>query len=393
MQTPLRASTYFAAALTVIALAAMPPQTRAQSGVQPPVASAKAPKPHVLLRNNGVLQGTATQIGTKVQIQRDDSSTLVLDRSEVLCWGDSLISLYQFKKDHRSESNFGRLVDDARWCLKHGLIQQAADDIRAARAINPSDTSANLLAQRIARRITESILSPKSDVAQTGIRTVSHETLLAPSMVRPQSGDDRVNKRNESVSENLDPTTLQQFVRHVQPVLLNRCVRCHDHRSENQFRLLAPVAGSRPSQRISKENLVATMEFVALDNPPVSEILKRMTDGHAGDRLHSPMRLSRNLAGIQQWLATARWNTDLSQQETGLQIVSQDDVEIEALATDAAVTLDPDTIAVQAPKAPTRNDGRHEKAGSQSKEKKIARLPPVENPFDPDLFNRRFHRD
>jgi len=313
------------------------------------------PRPCVLLKNDNVLFGTARQLGRHVIVQTGPNAELKLLRTEVACWANSLADLYQYRLDHRLEVGVEAHLRDARWCLQYGLTDQAAAEIRAAAELQPDHRSLLLLKRRLElqQQPRTSAIEHPPKVVMTGFEqptAPSHAGTEAPS----------------------NPRQLAPFAAHVQPVLINRCGRCHDQRSDRAWRITVPAPGTRPSARITRANLAATLLYVDPTDPDNSELLRQATTPHGMVAAPLGPRNQRALAALKWWVGS------VSDPDDPAQITSRG---ADDMTSEGRGEFDPDQHSPQAAEQPAVSSGSGEPS----------RLPAVDNPLDPNLFNRRYH--
>jgi hypothetical protein len=168
-----------------------------------------------------------------------------------------------------------------------------------------------------------------------------------------------------------DAPSLQRFARHIQPLLINRCGSCHASDSDRQWTLVLPSRGSRASARITQENLSAIMSYIDPENPGESQLRARAVDGHAGKSATLGPRAPVPTRALDHWLRHVRPATPAVNQ-SAKKLAPEDADETKGSVPQADDVDDP---------------GSDSSAGAGG----VKRLPVVANPFDPELFNRRFH--
>jgi hypothetical protein len=180
----------------------------------------------------------------------------------------------------------------------------------------------------------------------------------------------------------VDTATLRRFASHIQPMLTNRCGRCHDANADESrgFSLLLPSAGTRPSSRTTRENLNATLRHVDPDSPEQSELLVKATSDHGGEPAALDARNAKAIESLRGWL----WMVSSSMIRSGTPSRSSE-VTVQRPSTDAAST----NTASKPPQTQEKNQQPAPDANSQRGDAQLpSRLPQVDNPFDPELFNR-----
>ncbi len=320
----------------------------------------------VLLKNDNVLFGTAQQLGEFVIVRTGPNDELRLPRSEVACWANSLPDLYRYRVDQRVNTDLGTILADVRWCLQHELPDQAAKDLAAAKALSPNHRQVQLLEGQLQRQRQRA--TDRSGYAPFGF--------VAPAgFVEDSNADDN----DVGAANRVAPATLHAFASHVQPILINRCGRCHSQNSNLAWRLTVPATGTRPTAPITRENLAAAIRFVDPSDPQQSTLLLKATSPHGGDKAPLSARNAKAIDAFRRWLSM----TTGSLQGSPLSTIEADKQRPTAKPESAIAPVSFEADVVTASKQPTTsaNDSDQPK-----------RLPTVANPFDPSLFNRRFHR-
>jgi len=325
----------------------------------------------ILLKNDNVLFGDAHQLGEFVIVRTGPNDELRLPRSEVACWAKSLADLYQYRLDHRAEDNLESHLTDARWCMQYELFDQAAVEIEAAKAISPKHRSVRLLEKQLQRE-REPV---KRSIAP--IASVSTTNFVQDA-----------NPNDVGQANRIDPRVLRGFAGQVQPMLINRCGRCHDQRSNLDWRLTVPASGSRATSPITRANLAASLRFIDSDNPEESLLLVKSTSPHGGTDAPLSARNAKAIYGFKRWLMQisnsvrqrrfGQIKRDLNPNPTA---TNSADPSSESRSMVATVSFISDVSA-----DPTTD------VGSPIDSDQPKRLPSIANPFDPSLFNRRFHR-
>ena len=388
-------------------------QQHATSTARTQRASTSTRKPCVLLRNGHVMYGTAVQQGDWVVIQSNGQESR-LPHHSVACWGDSLGDLYQFKLDHRRSGDVAVHLRDAQWCMRQELWDLAAVEVNLAERLSPNSIHVHRAQQQLER-----LVQSRRELATT-VRVASGES--ATDSDGQHTGDVAMASFEEDASDAgpVDRQTLQAFAQHVQPLLANRCGTCHSHTTDQTWTLVLPNAGARPSARMTRENLLASLVFIDFDAPENSPLLlKAVTphggenaplsphDDHARDTLKAWLEIASvepssdgpNSRGLNrngdpqqqvqqmQGVANPRWAALM--QERRLQQVTAGNVEA-ALSPLPSGPLSSDPL----PAGDSSQGSSPQGSSAPSTETSPpARLPKVKNPFDPAIFNRRYHRD
>lgn len=349
---------------------------------------------YVLLDNDNVLFGVVSQVGNQVKVQRQASSTLKLPAARVKCIARGLEELYQFRTAHRFPTDLQQLQRDVRWSLRNGLTRRAAEDVMKARDLAPSDsTNVHLLRQVAAKLQEQHRQATQQKIAATGneakppaVQTVSYES-TASTVVRVNGNDEprqAMAPSKESSASGLDQLVTNHFSARVQPILMNRCVACHADVPSNQTDLaLRPaIEATWAPKQVAEDNLNAVMKFIDRENPLESPLRARAMDGHGGARKSFGAPGSAMVRNLDQWLYT------LSSSETpGFDPAPQPIVALPQLSSVSSGD-------VQDPTAPwIVSERESDEVADAENGPEMRRMPAVSNPFDPEIFNRRFGQE
>lgn len=358
----------------------------------------------VLLKNDNVLFGHARQLGEFVMVTTAAGGEVRLPRLSVACWADNIRDLYQFRIDQRGKPTLRNHLRDAHWCVRYDLYDLAAKELIAARRIEPNNKEAIVLENRL-----RNLVAPRSANTPTAARIgsgkisnlVSHEKNGIPTPMH----SDHLN------TVEFEPDTVRRFASHIQPMLINRCGVCHQTMArtvDNQtvdakWNLLVPSVGSRASAAITRRNMQALISYIDPNTPSKSLLLEMATNDHGGSLAPLSQRNTKAIQSLEYWVKIAadsvRSGQQVSRSDGGLTeesvqvshdeeptsvsgtspLISMDSALDRALANgNGQSTAEPLAPAVEEMSGPGAKSAPH-------------RLPPVSNPFDPDLFNRRFH--
>ena len=227
-------------------------------------------KQHCVLLDNGqVLQGVVSHVADRTVVDLQNGASIRLLKSRVLFIGRSLEEIYLYqraRKVHvRAEEHF-ELVD---WCFAHKLLEHAETHITLASEIAPEHPGILLRKRRLELLRTQSLASIPKPTSTS--RTNSKELQIDV----------------EKIVNSLPSTTIQDFVRHVQPILLKNCstARCHDSSGDHGFALIKPSFSNTIPQRYSRRNLVSTISVIDESLPLESPIVKMALTPHANTSL------------------------------------------------------------------------------------------------------------
>lgn len=333
--------------------------------------------PCVLLKNDNVLFGQAYQVGEFVLVRTSENGQVKLPRKSVACWADSPQSLYQFRVDQRESDDISAQLRDVKWCIQNDFYDLASRELDSIRQVAPNHPEVHTFSQQLHRLTTK----PKTPAAFVPAAT-------PPVEVQQASFDGKE-------LAPVDLATLQGFAKHVQPTLINRCGNCHSQSAGQKWSLTLPTPGSRPSSQITRDNLAATLPFVLGETAEQTELFVRSTTAHGGGAAPLNPRTAKAIRTFKGWLELALRSQPAADEVSNP--VAQ--VATNTPMQESTAVPQPPPINVQPARAtvPVDPERPHFLNGSQPAQSpghqlnQPARLPTVDNPFDPEIFNRRFH--
>ena len=328
----------------------------------------------LVLRNGQILRGTVTHVGDHYLVIIGPSSQVRVPADQVDYACHSFEQVYRVKVANTRLATAREHLRLAEWCLHYQLRTRAADHLLTAIAINPNEPGI----ARIQRFWNTSIQPPTKakPTAQALPSTVSHQEVQAALRTLP-------------------PKSVELFVHKVQPLLLNYCSNsnCHGPKAESSFRLVRPLFAKRMTRRFTQRNLHTILQYVDLANPQQSQLLT--VPKHPHGNLSVPVFGERQEV---QYLNLEQWVTKLSPksvlatppphvappphavltkpanfQETAQEEKSRDD---DSLLDDLVKTLS------------EAEDVSHNGAQAQPPDRRRQFVP--RDPFDPEIFNRRY---
>jgi hypothetical protein len=328
----------------------------------------------LLLRNGNVMQGAVTRAGDYYIVIFGDSGEVRLAAADVETLCVDLEDAYRYRAATMVRKGAAPHLDLAEWCLRHGLVHQAGEQLVAAMRQEP----ANRRIAAVERKIKLALEAPKSQpVRQTETAaTVSAEQL-------------------DKTIRGLPPGSVERFAAVVQPILLNRCAAggCHGPNTRSDFRLLRPPGGLAPSKRFTERNLYAVLAYLDKERFEASPLLAVPQQRH-GSTL-GPVFDKRTQHQLDELIAWTRLALDvptrlpvakivprqalLSQQQDGGVKLASAEVEVDpeqAAAGPAAADEAPQPFQPPRDAAPLAPEG--------------AFTP--RDPFDPEIFNRQFRK-
>jgi len=245
-------------------------------------------EPLVLLTNGNILRGIAEIQGDAIILNREDGNKLRLRRDQVLHIATTVEELYRYRSQKRSNHNSASYIDDAKWCLRHGLIAGAEAELSHLVSLDPSHPEVS--------RIQRQIASAKVPHAK------------APLVLPTAPPEHVIVGRAESapMPDGISPASVAAFTSRVQPMLINRCgnAGCHRTGGETSWQLSHLGVNVRVSARMTQRNLIAVLNHVNMEDPFSSELLKYSKTPHASGNFspagHSVQSAE---ATLREWLS------------------------------------------------------------------------------------------
>ncbi len=244
-------------------------------------------EPLLLLTNGNVLHGTIEVQGNFVVLHRVDGNQLRLRRDEVLHAATTIEELYRYRSQKRSFRNSSSHIDDAKWCLRHGLIQGAEAEVSELIALDPSHPEVSRLQRQIAAAKTPHAKAP---------------------LVLPITPPEVEVGRAESapMPEGISPASIAAFASKVQPLLINRCgnAGCHRTGSDPSWQLSHLGVNVRVSARMTQRNLIAVLHQVNMEDPFSSQLLKYSKTAHGNGSYAPTAQTTQSIEStLRDWLS------------------------------------------------------------------------------------------
>ena len=207
----------------------------------------------LLLRNGNLLRGQITQTDAGYDVVVDGGE-IHLRSSDVEFCCQTLEEGYQRKRALVRPGDVRGHLDLADWCQRHGLLGSAARELAEARRLQPGHPLIPLIERRIKTALfePERIDGPAQPV----------EAIPSPDQL-------------DLLVRGMPPHSVEKFTQIVQPLLADHCstAGCHGPQSESGFRLFRIPSGRPPNRRLTQRNLHSTLEWIDRANPAASPIL------------------------------------------------------------------------------------------------------------------------
>ena len=241
------------------------------------------PRAGVVLLNNGeLIAGEIIAAGDRYDVHLK-TGQISLKRSDVAMVCRDAQECYRHKRDGMELGRARDHLELAEWCIKNALLDAAEKELAAARAV---------------------------DAAHPKIRLVESRLALArhPLNSKPAASPEKsaAKEMPEGIVRDLPAGSMATFTNTIQPLLLNYCAGsgCHTSRGPGSLKLerIHPkLSGRFTTQR----NLQRVLKLVDRENPPQSKLLQTPIRPHGNAK--SPIFTRREQSQYQQlvlWVLT-----------------------------------------------------------------------------------------
>jgi hypothetical protein len=332
----------------------------------------------IVLRNGHVIYGRVTYLGDHCSILLNSGGQVRLASKEIVVDAADKLEAYAAL---RSEITSPRAVrphlELAQWCIRERLFPQAAEELLLVMQLEPQHPQIDALSRQLTalsqqrNETTNEVPNPEENDATPN---------AAAAVIDSAPATDDLEQTLRSVPKD----AVESFLRSIQPLLLNRCGtnRCHDAGSTAEFRLLRPSVGSTFWRRLNLRNLQATVAQIDKNAPDESRLLRMARTQHGG-RLDPPFG-EKEIEQYESLLLWVRMTTtrpgEFATAETpmggGNTRVGASREASSAPTALANVRQDASPPAATTGGGPAPNEADDD--------------PASDDPFDPEVFNRRF---
>ena len=277
----------------------------------------------------------------------------------------------------RMRSSFSELTPQshmelARWCLTNKRTDLARREVLDALHKDPNRVDAQRLLQSLVQQ------NEGASKAPGGSGLTEFPSLTRPSGPVPEA---------RSLA-GLSRSVAQDFTRHVQPILMNKCANagCHGVRSISSFQLTPSHRGTSVS--IAERNLASVMKQIDLTRPSSSPLLTTLEGNHAD----STTPIFRGRSGAVQMKTLRDWvgavsndiapelNEEVRERQEQIQLASMS----KTAEPESASATDESTMAPHGRVlTTTETDVRFLQKASRAN---------ARDAFDPSKFNQQFQK-
>jgi hypothetical protein len=233
----------------------------------------------LVLRNGNVLPGVVQRQGSHYRIE-NEGSVLQIPASQVEMACASLVDAYEQRRQQRVGNATDAHLELARWCLRHGLLAEAAREILDARTDDPGHPALRTLDLQLQQGLADE--ASRLQRQRDAVALASHVEPAAPEEVE--------------LPEPLiapTPEVQQQFVRSIQPMLIHGCTTsgCHAPNSRQAMVLDRWALEGSGIPTLIRKNLDQVLAQVDVEDPASSPLMRRARQAHGmrNSQLSTPL--------------------------------------------------------------------------------------------------------
>jgi len=325
------------------------------------------PREGVLVLWNGqTLQGRITAAGDRYLVTLGERGELRIPTRDVEMHCVDLHEAYFRKRAALRGGGAGPHLELADWCLRHSLPTRAADELLAAITVEPGHPRIRVLERRLQTAVSRPLPTLKTK-RENG-------TAVSPDEL-------------ERTMRELPEGAVESFTAHIQPLLMNHCGAntCHGARSESEFRLVRPSLGRNLTRRFTQRNLYAALRQVDRECPEKSPLLAA-----TGSRHGNVENVIFGERDRQQFEQLADWVKQVS--------AGPEDRSPETITPGQSNLLQASYLQLASHPGPTIGEATstaapvsgHPLSTGEKQETDPSTKYMPRDPFDPEIFNRRY---
>lgn len=269
-------------------LAADDSQTPSQPDVQTEV-----PQKVIVLTNGRVINGDVIDRPGGYLIE-NSIGQMVIPYTQVRLTAIDLPEAYRKLKLSMREPTASAHVSLGQWCYENRLYDSAREQVKAALILEPERKEARTLLKNIER-------TTLGDTVEASVPTMATKTR------------DGFETSEATSLEGLSTSVTQDFVRRVQPLLMNKCgnARCHGAAGTSDFRLAPVRLGMSGYRTLTDQNLASIRRYIDPQQPRTSSVLTVPQGQHGGrGPIWNGPRADEQLAELRAWVTRIAYEQD-----------------------------------------------------------------------------------
>jgi hypothetical protein len=346
----------------------------------------------LILKNEYTMQGDIERIGDNYCVRRKQGENWV-PAERVLALTASMEDAYANLHGRINLDDADERLRLARWCRTNGMMQQALTELRVAARLRPNHAETSRLLQYWQQT------AAKTDGFTTNAR--NRESAAAQGVEASSHGGAAELPPIEVTSDSLG-----MFATRVQPILMNTCARCHATGRGGQFQLRQVYEDNISNRQTLERNLAAVLAEINVNDPETSRLLLKAVSDHAHtgqaplrDRQSAPYRT------LETWVKLTIANNPQLRDRTAPAVNNPASPPLANVfggtseprkkgRDESEWGADARLPSAEAPAPVAR--GEKAKGGTNRPESKgeagaSSSRPPVADPYDPELFNRKMN--
>ncbi|MCP4782118.1 MAG: hypothetical protein GY903_10455 [Fuerstiella sp.] len=279
---------------------------------------------------------------------------------------------YQRMRGSLSEYTPNIHMELAKWCLANSMPGRARSEVLDALHLDPNRGDARRMLEALVREQHNlSSGANRADPRRNSGSSIDNVTLNHPGMM----------PERRSLG-GLPKSLARTFTQTIQPIVLNKCgnARCHGTQ-HNSFAVVSIKGGS--TSRIAEQNLAAVLNQIDMANPTQSPILNATSGLHGGSRdlLFSGQSGGRQADALRKWVAGVAG--EISPLASSVSLNTRPDQPVKVVSAAASFGL---------PGEETADSLGRLRVAQNGKFVRDAVVATRHDDFDPDIFNRRYHK-
>ena len=345
----------------------------------------------VVLKNGHEISGRIQQESNRTIVFTESGSQLIFPNEKVDFVCETLAEAYWQKVARITATDADKHVELFHWCLKHSMDKQASNQLNLLIEMDVSAVKLEylydlLLKQRTATRqagtakAVANVANEEKDNAQKGnvqndnIQLATFEAEISNSLPKIQPTMAEL----KNTAAKFSPDSIRFYKRKIEPLLVRSCYTagCHDAKAGPlPLRRVSP--NERVPKHMSQRNLHEVVKFVDFESPFKSSFFLAAVEQH-GDQDKPVIR-----RGTKQFENLRQWMVMISSNPFGFHS-SIPEVDLAAPAAKPENRLPKKSLPNEStpafdlpPEIPTLNS-------------EPVRPAVRKDPFDPDVFNRKF---
>jgi hypothetical protein len=393
---------------SLFAIVTLSTALRAQNDAQPKQsAPAESQASVVVLQDGGVLSGSVRREGQRYVVTRAGGAMQIpAAKVKVVC--GSLDEAYNRQRELIRRPSAEAHLALADWCLRNNLLPQATRELINARQLDAVHPRLRLLERRLAQANLPWIAAPphRGDAVQPSRE--GEGALPEGWSAEPFTLAQKQLAPADPATTDLSHDVVEKFTRRVQPILVNNCTtsRCHAPGGTQQFQFDRASLHDIANRRTTMQNLAAALALVDRQQPEKSPLLTVGRQTHGGmDGPIFGLRQEAAFKHLVEWVLTVA-PPPQPKSETTVPLAAEECQLADSPAAAGTLRVEQPRVTgqVTAAKAAPEKDGDVAPANLERAESPLRPRQPLRvgaqvkewtprDPFDPEIFNRRYRQN